>query len=160
MFVLPAVLLLFLVGCLGWAQLHQSDAPIPTPVITPTEPGVVGPAHRTKNPAVPISKACTANYSYTSKWLVGFTAQVTFVNRGTAALAGWAFTFDMPSGMRVAGGWNGQWEQDGKRVTVHDVVYNRSVPSGGSVTIGFLGTTSKGTKSPPKHFSLNGVTCR
>jgi serine/threonine protein kinase len=161
-FILPAVLLLLLVGCLGWAELHQSDAPVPTPTVTPTAPGVVGPAptHAKKKQQQPVSKACSARYAYTSQWIVGFTAQVTFVNRGTAALAGWALTFEMPSGMRVAGGWNGQWQQSGGHVTVHDVVYNRSLPVGGSVTIGFLGTSSPGSQSPPRHFSLNGTSCK
>ena len=160
-FILPAVLLLLLVGCLGWAELHQTDSPVPTPKVTPTAPGVVGPAPtHAKKKQQPVSKACSARYAYTSQWIVGFTAQVTFVNRGTAALAGWAFTFQMPSGMRVAGGWNGQWKQTGNQVTVRDVIYNRSLPVGGSVTIGFLGTSSPGSQSPPHHFSLNGTTCK
>jgi hypothetical protein len=158
-FLLPAVLLLFLIGCLGWAQLHQSDSAAPNPVVTPTAPGVVGPAPDHVKKTTPVTKACAARYSYTSQWFIGFTAQVTFVNRGTAALAGWALTFDMPSGMRVAGGWNGQWKQSGGRVTVHDVAYNHRVPAGSSVTIGFLGASNGGASGPPRHFRLNGVGC-
>ncbi len=160
-FILPAVLLLLLIGCLGWAELHQSgDATVPTPKVTPTTPGVVGPAPTPTKKQQPVSKACSARYAYTSQWIVGFTAQVTFVNRGTAALAGWALTFQMPSGMRVAGGWNGLWHQDGNRVIVRDVLYNRRLPVGGSVTIGFLGTSKPGSQSRPRHFSLNGTSCK
>jgi serine/threonine-protein kinase len=162
-FVLPAVLMLFLVGCLGFAQMHQQDGKAPTspsPTPTKTAPGLVdAPPPAVQDADPPVTRGCTVTYELTSRWIIGFTAQVTILNTGTAAIGGWALTFQLPPGQRVAGGWNGRFTQSGDQVTVRGVAYDDLVPAGGSVTIGFLGTQRRNTGDTPLHFSLNGMSC-
>ncbi len=60
----------------------------------------------------------SVDYQVLSQWVFGFTAQVTIINTGTAAINGWTLRFDLAAGQNVGGGWNGQWQQDGTSVTV------------------------------------------
>jgi eukaryotic-like serine/threonine-protein kinase len=158
MFALPAVLLAVLVGVLAWASLHQADpnaaGPAPKPSVTKSHaPAVVAPKHT----ATAVS--CRVNYEVLSQWVIGFTAQVTVVNTGTAAINGWTLRFNLVSGQHVGGGWNGQWRQNGSSVTVKDADYNQALPVGGSVTLGFLGTEHGNTEETPGKFTLNGASC-
>jgi serine/threonine-protein kinase len=157
LFVLPAVLLAILVGCLAWASLNQADpqatGPTTRPGTTATHAAVAPPKHTV--PAV----ACQVNYQVLSQWVFGFTAQVRIINTGTAAINGWTLRFDLENGQHVGGGWNGQWQQDGSSVTVKDAFYDQSLPVGGSVTLGFIGTQHGNTDATPDTFTLNGATC-
>jgi hypothetical protein len=155
-FVLPAALMLILIVCLGVAGARPQGEPAPSG--TPTAPAIVHVPAKTKAPKA-IVAACAVDYGYTSQWIFGFTAQMNVVNTGTAALAGWVLTFDLPAGERLAGGWNGQWAQSGRRVTVRDVGYNNVVPAGGSLSLGFIGTEDSRSADEPTHFRLNGIAC-
>ena len=161
MFVLPAVLLALLVGCLAWASLHQSDqaATAPRPAPSVTAPRLIAPAPSKPSRPRPATTTCQVDYQLMAQWIVGFTAQVTIVNTGTAAIDDWTLRFDLQPGQRVGGGWNGQWDQDGSTVTVRGASYNQEVPIGGQVTIGFLGTQDRNTSETPQEFHLNGTAC-
>ena len=159
MFVLPAVLLALLVGCLTWASLHQeaqtTTSPAPTPSVTVPHAIAAAPPKVHTAPSV----SCRVDYEMLAQWVFGFTAEVTIVNTGTSAIAGWTLRFDLQPGQTVGGGWSGQWKQDGSAVTVSDATYNGAVPPGGSVMIGFVGNQSGNTPAAPTHFTLNGAAC-
>ena len=54
--------------------------------------------------------------------------------------------------------WGGTPTQSGSTVTVTPVDYTRTIPAGGSVSIGFL--ANQGSTNPaPTAFTLNGGTC-
>lgn len=103
--------------------------------------------------------ACRVDYALTTEWAFGFTAQLTIDNVGPAAIAGWTLQFPLASGLNLGAGWNGRWVQQDDQVTVRAMAYNGSVPPGGSVTIGFLGTADHTTISVPSAFTLNGTAC-
>jgi hypothetical protein len=160
LFALPAVLLALLVGCLAWASLHQADpsatGPVPEPTVTATHAAI---APAPKHTTAPAAVSCRINSQVLSQWVLGFTAQVTIINTGTAAINGWTLRFDLASGQRVGGGWNGVWQQRGSSVTVRYSDFNQSVPIGGSVTLGFLGTERGNTDATPGKFTVNGSSC-
>ncbi|WP_045742296.1 GH12 family glycosyl hydrolase domain-containing protein [Actinoplanes rectilineatus] len=104
------------------------------------------------------SGSCAVTYDVLSQWGTGFGADVTVRNTGGAAVDGWTLGFDFPSGQTVDGGWNGAWKQNGTQVTVVDAGWNRAIPAGGKVSVGFNGSWS-GANAVPAAFTLNGVTC-
>ncbi len=162
MFALPAVLLAALVGVLAWASLHQADPSATPPAPGPTATGThaaVAPKPTPKHTKAAADVSCRVDYEVLSQWVFGFTAQVTIINTGTAAIDGWTLHFELADGQKVGGGWNGQWSQDGTSVTVEGTSYNRAVPVGGAVTLGFLGTEHGNTDQTPGRFTVNGSSC-
>ncbi|MGH6655102.1 MAG: cellulase family glycosylhydrolase, partial [Actinocrinis sp.] len=71
---------------------------------------------------------------------------------------GWTLGFSFTAGQTVTQGWNGTWSQSGANVTVAGMSWNGSIPTGGSLQIGFNGAWS-GTNPSPTAFTLNGVAC-
>jgi serine/threonine-protein kinase len=118
-------------------------------------------------PPAPIS--CQISYGVVSSWSGGFTAQMTITNTGATDITGWTLTFRLDDGQRVGNGWNGDWTQDGRQVTVRDVGLNHDVAAGDSVTLGFVGLRDgadagtggdgPGSIGVPGSFSLNGTDC-
>ncbi|GII77221.1 hypothetical protein Sru01_22030 [Sphaerisporangium rufum] len=112
--------------------------------------------------AVPAPQAraaagCAVTYA-TNDWDSGFTASVRIQNLGDA-LSGWTLAFAFPSSsQKVVSGWSATYSQSGQNVTARNVDYNGSIPSGGSVDIGFTGAFS-GSNPKPVAFTLNGVAC-
>lgn len=101
--------------------------------------------------------ACTVEYSVTNQWAGGFQGSVKITNN-TAALSGWTLGFDFADGQKIDQGWNAKWSQSGTRVTAAGESYNGSLPSGGSVSAGFLASWS-GSNAVPTSFTLNGTAC-
>jgi cellulose 1,4-beta-cellobiosidase len=100
---------------------------------------------------------CSVDYT-TNDWNGGFTANITIRNLGDP-LSSWTLGFTFPdSSQRVQQGWSARWSQSGQNVTASNESYNGSVPSGGSVSIGFNGSFS-GSNPKPTSFTLNGVVC-
>ncbi len=162
MFILPALLMLVLVGCLGLSEVGSSDGGIgaPAPSHRPATDGPGGTAtdgpaaDEPKLPAVTqpsphkigiadapdaATVACRVSYRTTATWLFGYAALVTLANTSEMAITGWRLQFTLPKGDRINGGWNGQWSQQGRKVTVEDVSYNATLPPGGAISLGFLG---------------------
>jgi hypothetical protein len=86
-----------------------------------------------------------------------FGGELTIENTGKLDIDGWTLVFDLPEEQTLRFGWAGRWEQKDRTVTVKDLVYNRSLVPGKSLTIGFAG--SHGGKTKPKRFTVNGVRC-
>lgn len=56
--------------------------------------------------------------------------------------------------------WDGNFDQDGSRVTASAADYNKSVAAGGSFAVGFLGSWKPGNgNAEPDEFMLNGRSC-
>jgi serine/threonine-protein kinase len=163
---LPTILLALLVGGLGVASVRSGgDFSSDKPATRPTAPTVIaappdGPAGAHRAPRMPPRASCHVDFAMTSQWGFGFTAQMSLENRGTVPINGWELRFRLAHGLRVGGGWNGRWSQTGNVVTVRDVPYNATVPPGGTVTLGFLGTAAHGGIAAPTRFTVNGVACR
>ncbi|HUN36770.1 MAG TPA: cellulase family glycosylhydrolase [Trebonia sp.] len=113
-------------------------------------------------PAVAATSSCSAAYSVQSDWGSGFTASLTVTNNGTAAITGWTVTYTYVGNQTLANGWNGNWTQSGKTVTVTNESYNGSLAVAANTSAGanfnYSGTnvaptavtcTPAGSTSPP-----------
>ncbi|MFI9456791.1 glycoside hydrolase family 6 protein [Amycolatopsis sp. NPDC052450] len=101
---------------------------------------------------------CKVDYTITNQWDTGFGATVTVTNLGDPISGGWTLSWDFPGDQRVQQGWNGNFGQQGTRVTVKDAGWNGSIGTGATVSPGFNGSHS-GTNGKPAIFTLNGTTC-
>ncbi len=143
---LLVIALTFFAGMV-FARHHQAaaaDPPASTPPTTHTPP---------PSPTI----GCTVTYSISASLGAEFGAQLKIENTGPLNIDGWTLVFDLPDDQTVRFGWAGQWDQKDRTVTVKDLVYNRSVAPGKSITIGFAG--SHGGKDRPRRFTVNGVRC-
>ncbi|MEU1787364.1 cellulase family glycosylhydrolase [Streptomyces sparsogenes] len=102
--------------------------------------------------------ACSVGYRVAGEWSGGFQGEIAIRNTGTAPLSGWALGFDFANGQTVTNMWGGTPEQTGASVTVTPASYTATIPTGGSVTLGFTATKG-GTNSAPTAFTLNGSAC-
>jgi hypothetical protein len=106
---------------------------------------------------------CRITYS-ASNWggTPGFTANLTLVNTGTTALAGWTLSFAFTAGQRLtAPGWSANWTQaaGSSTVTATNLDWNGNLAPNASTSFGFNGTFN-GTSNPaPTSFTVNGNTC-
>lgn len=99
---------------------------------------------------------CDVVYTVTNAWQGGFQGSVTVKNTGDAWTS-WSLRFSFPSGRSVTQGWGGTWTT-GTSPTVANASYNGSVPTGGSLELGFIGSGA-GSGSTPSSFSVNGTSC-
>ncbi|MBT0773504.1 cellulase family glycosylhydrolase [Kineosporia sp. J2-2] len=109
-------------------------------------------------PAAQAAAGCQVDYAVQSQWADGFQGAVTVHNLGDA-INGWTLTFDFPTaGQKVTQGWSATWTQSGTAVKAVNSSWNAALPTNGSVSLGFLG--SSGASNPvPTSFKLNGVIC-
>ncbi|HYN95433.1 MAG TPA: cellulose-binding domain-containing protein [Pilimelia sp.] len=101
--------------------------------------------------------ACRVTYAVTNQWQGGFGASVTINNLGDP-VDGWRLAWSYSAGQAVTQMWNATYTQAGSQVTATNVGYNGSLPTNGSATFGFNGT-SNATNPAPSAFTLNGVAC-
>ncbi|MFC8192447.1 glycoside hydrolase family 6 protein [Cellulomonas sp. NPDC057328] len=142
-----------------------TPTPTPTPTVTPT-PTATPTATPTVTPtptptATSGPAACTVRYS-ANGWSTGFTASVRLTNTGSTALSSWSLRFTLPAGQSVQQGWSAQWAQSGQSVTATNAAWNGTLAPGASVEIGFNGSQTNGSSTPPPAtgFTLNGSACR
>lgn len=105
------------------------------------------------------SSACSVSYKVTSQWGDGFQGTVTVTNNRSTSLSSWKLAFTFGGGQKVSRGWNGEWKQSGKKVTVTNTASNGTLAAGRSASTGFLASWS-GTNPAPKSFKLNGKQCQ
>ncbi|WP_176611324.1 cellulose-binding domain-containing protein [Actinomadura sp. WMMB 499] len=110
--------------------------------------------------AVAQGAACEVAYRVDGTWPAGFQATVRITNLGDGPIDGWRLGFDLPDGQAVTQLWNGTPVQDGATVTVTPAGWNRSIPAGGTVEFGFLGSSAGDGGTTPEGFLLNGARCR
>ncbi|WP_182903479.1 arabinofuranosidase catalytic domain-containing protein [Microbispora sp. H10830] len=118
---------------------------------------VAGVAGALTAPAAHAATGCRVDYSVTNQWPGGFGANVNVTNLGDP-INGWKLTWSFSAGQTITQLWNGTYTQSGSQVTVTNVDYNGSIPSGGSTGFGFNGAFN-GSNPVPTSFALNGVTC-
>lgn len=117
-----------------------STSPTPTP---PTDPG--------PNPGANFE----VTYKIDNDWKTGFVATVTVKNNGPA-LNNWTLGWNFAGDQKVSSLWNGVFTQAGNKVEVKNAAYNASLPTGGTVSFGFVGSYS-GSNAIPTVFTLNGT---
>src|ERR1700727_23202 len=103
--------------------------------------------------ALAATSSCAAAYSVPTDWGSGFTANLTITDNGTAAITGWTVTYTYAGNQTLANGWNGNWTQSGKTVTVTNESYNGSLAAGASTSAG-ANFNYSGTNAAP-----TSVTC-
>ncbi|WP_377271430.1 endo-1,4-beta-xylanase [Peterkaempfera sp. SMS 1(5)a] len=92
---------------------------------------------------------CSAAYSVTNSWNVGFTANITISCAAGSSLNGWKANWTFGAGQAISPpAWNATCTQSGSAVSCSNLSYNGSVPSGGSVSFGFNGTWSGSNPIP------------
>ncbi len=109
--------------------------------------------------ASPATSTCAVRYTETTNWGNGFVANLDVTNTGTHPLDTWTLTFTWPTSWQHAdSGWNANWSQSGRTVTVTNVDGNRVLAPGATTTAGFVGSY-QGPNVHPAAFTLNGVLC-
>ncbi|MFI5937683.1 glycoside hydrolase family 48 protein [Actinoplanes sp. NPDC051494] len=109
-------------------------------------------------PPAQAAAACSVVYKVQSQWSGGFTGDIAITNTGDP-LTSWNLQYDFPdAGQKVTQGWSGNYTQSGAHVTVTNVAWNGSLPTGGSVSTGFNGTFTSANPLPTA-FTLNGTAC-
>jgi cellulose 1,4-beta-cellobiosidase len=109
--------------------------------------------------AAPASAAtgCSVAYAIQSDWGAGFVVNLTITNLG-APITSWTLGYSYSGNQALANGWNGNWSQSGKTITVTNASYNGSLGTNGTASPGAQFSYS-GTNLNPTAFTLNGVQC-
>ncbi|GAA3463411.1 cellulose-binding domain-containing protein [Saccharothrix longispora] len=108
--------------------------------------------------ATAAAQGCKVDYAVTSQWQGGFQGSIKITNLGDP-ISGWSLGVVFPnSAQRITRGWNATWTQSGSTATATNVDWNRSLSTGGSTDLGFVGSWS-GSNPVPTSFTLNGVAC-
>lgn len=100
---------------------------------------------------------CSVDYS-TNDWGSGFTANAKITNLGTAAISGWTLTYAYSGNQVLQSGWNGDWSQSGKNVTVKSLDWNKTIAANANVTAS-ANFNYSGTNAAPTSFAVNGTVC-
>ncbi|MEU8386482.1 cellulose binding domain-containing protein, partial [Streptosporangium sp. NPDC048865] len=109
----------------------------------------------TPTPSPTPAPSCVVSYRATM-WGPGMTADITVRNAGATAIDGWTLTVDYPpSTVRLTSGWSADWTQSGSRLTGVSKQWNRVIPAGSTVPVGFVASYS-GPAPAPVGFGLNG----
>ena len=103
------------------------------------------------------TKSCRVNYTVSSQWNTGFTANVSIENTGSA-LAGWNVTWDMPNEQGITNLWNGVYQQTQQAVQVSHLNWNQNIAQGGTISFGF-NASHLGTNQIPDNIAVDGVLC-
>jgi hypothetical protein len=107
--------------------------------------------------AAAAASGCNVAYTIQSDWGAGFVVNITVTNLG-APITSWTLGYSYAGNQALASGWNGNWTQSGKAVTVTNASYNGSLGTGGTANPGAQFSYS-GTNTAPTAFTLNGVGC-
>ncbi|WP_199486406.1 chitinase [Actinomadura logoneensis] len=97
----------------------------------------------------------TATFAKVSDWGSGWQGQFTLTNGSSQTVNGWKVAFDLPSGTTVGSYWDALLTSAPPHYTFTNRDYNASIPPGGTVTFGFLGSGS----GAPANCTLNGASC-
>ncbi|MFV2174897.1 chitinase [Actinomadura sp. LOL_016] len=96
-----------------------------------------------------------ATFEKTADWGSGWQARFTLTNGTAAAIDGWRVEFDLPAGTSVGSFWDASLTRDGDHHTFTDRGWNASIPPGGEVAFGFLGSGP----GAPLNCTFNGSPC-
>ena len=97
----------------------------------------------------------TASYTKENSWVTGHQASLTVRNPTAVTQRNWVLTFDLAP--KISSLWGGTLSsQVAKKVTVKAPTWARDLPSGGSISIGYV---AAGPGVAPTNCKLNGITC-
>lgn len=99
--------------------------------------------------------APTAAFEKTADWGSGWQARFTLTNGSATAIDGWRVEFDLPAGTSVGAFWDASLTRDGNHHTFTDRGWNATIPPGGEVSFGFLGSGP----GAPGNCTFNGSPC-
>ncbi|WP_173156140.1 cellulose binding domain-containing protein [Phytohabitans suffuscus] len=100
---------------------------------------------------------CQVTYRVLAGWTTGFVADVTVTNVGDPVTS-WELTWSFSAEERVVTGWSGIFDQSGADVTVSNAIWNGTVATQGSITVGFQGGWDA-VGVQPSNFHFNGTLC-
>ncbi|MFC9973200.1 chitinase [Spirillospora sp. NPDC127200] len=99
--------------------------------------------------------APTATFAKAADWGSGWEGRFTLTNGSDTAINGWKVEFELPAGTTLGSSWDAQLTSAPPRYTFRNQGYNASIPPGGSVTFGFLGSGP----GSPQNCAFNGAPC-
>ncbi|GAA3745295.1 glycoside hydrolase family 18 protein [Streptomyces tremellae] len=99
-----------------------------------------------------------AAYTRTAAWDGGYTGQYVVRNATDKTVSGWTLEFDLPAGTAISSLWNGTHTVSGRHVTVKPESWNKDIAPGGSVTVGFV-TSSSGKAADPTSCLIDSAKC-
>ncbi|MDG4832879.1 PQQ-dependent sugar dehydrogenase [Solwaraspora sp. WMMD1047] len=117
-----------------------------------------GQLHKISFEAEPAPAACSVSYRVDSQWGTGFTTTVQLTNTGSQPVNGWTVGWTFAGTQRATQWWNAVGSQQGTAVTARNAAWNAAIPAGGTVSFGFLASSS-GANPAPTAFTLNGSAC-
>ena len=79
------------------------------------------------------------------------------INNSSSTINGWTLAFSFSGNQKISNSWNSTYTQSGQSVTLKNMDWNKSIPSGGSVSIGF-NLSYSGSNQKPTSATLNGAT--
>ncbi|MDB1087523.1 glycoside hydrolase family 48 protein [Streptomyces sp. ACA25] len=100
---------------------------------------------------------CSVDYSV-NDWGSGFTADLTLHNEGSSPIDGWTVSYEYAGNQQLSQGWNADWSQSGRTVSLSNLAWNAVIPAGASVSAG-ANFTYSGSNAAPGTFSVNGTVC-
>lgn len=83
------------------------------------------------------------------------TAELSISNNSGKDIEGWSVKFSVPSGFAISNGWSGTYNVSGTTAAISDAGFNKSIPNGGSITVGF-NYSCPGDFTPPSSVTFNG----
>jgi hypothetical protein len=126
----------------------------PLPTSTP-----MASATATPKPTPTATPGYAVHYEVSNQGNNKATVNVTIKNNSSQAINGWTLVWNFSGNQKIAGLWNGSYEQSGKTVTVKNPDGNPQILANGSVSFGF-NLSYSGTNASPTAFKLNGIPCR
>ncbi len=104
----------------------------------------------------PTSAAATAAFEVTSDWGTGFGGQITLTNNGSTAIGNWTLAFNWDRDITSI--WNSSIvSHTGNQYVIANAGWNATIAPGGTVTIGFNGSTGSVGADVPTSYVLDGV---
>lgn len=141
-----------------WTTVNTAKQAYLTPYLIPAD-GPPPTTTTTTTTGAPPPGSCRVTYVVQNDWGVGFTAQLTITNTGTAPVSGWTLGFTYAGNQQLSPpGWNAVWAQPTRDVTARNLDWNATIGAGASTSAGFNASYS-GTNGRPTTFTLNGRTC-
>ncbi|MFC8848993.1 MULTISPECIES: pectinesterase family protein [unclassified Micromonospora] len=101
---------------------------------------------------------CQVTYAVASQWTGGFSANITIKNLGDA-INGWRLGWSFTAGQAVTQSWGFTASPASGNVVATNVDYTASIPTNGTVSVGFNGSWNNSSNPAPTVFTLNGTTC-
>ena len=100
---------------------------------------------------------CRVNYTISTQWNVGFTANLTLTNLGDP-ITSWNLRWTFAGSQQITQSWNSRFSQSGQQVTLTNEAWNGNLGTNVTTNPGFNASYS-GTNAIPTSFTLNGTAC-